>query len=755
MLDQTFIAAITSLAPFWSSQLVSLLSLGNEYTMPINMVLSSIIKLSSDYLTDLIIVSIIFLCAFGLVLTKCGFNIGSKFNRTPSRIVVTERVASHEFNVSKEFKAIQLWLINEYQIKNLKYNPKFSWQQLADVESLRLKDGLQLSVKTNNDSVQITTWSYKHDLPVLLQKAVCKYCDNFTHSLVIKGLETEKGIYYSNVMLNLTKYFIMKYGLTKLKLFNIDETINTTKESTANARNTNANSSKQNRLVNKLEKDFMIANCHCLSLEDDIVLSVRRIEGVVYYQLLSNSINLQTYVNNCLANYQMSISQNPSYKYSITLVGEEYDDGQISYNIKMTALIDYLVTSKIVERYEIIGSDIVLSGENCIYFDDIILKIERSRVKDKDTTQNTVKFILESNTVDLRTYLEKIEKSFTTKKENINQDKIYYFKYHGVNTNKMNNKPMFTKKLLSSIEHPLFETFDFVHNEHSTMLKQDLEQLKDLDYYRRTGMRRKKSYLFHGEPGCGKNSTVLAMALHDRRHIIDIPVSLLETSKEFDEIMNLSSINNIHFTKSQIIYVFDEMDIGLEKMLRQEKEANNNKATIILNSSNGNTSTGSKVARNTIDLGCFLSQFDGINNYGGVIYIGLTNHLDRIPEPLRRALRLSPVYFTYLRQVDVLSLLKQYYQTKLTEEQIAMIPDRKISPAELKYYCQLYTIDELLKLLPKIILDSETLNVVEKELIDKSKILDKKNDNNINDDKNSITSDDSSLSMEEKSLTNL
>jgi DNA replication protein DnaC len=39
-----------------------------------------------------------------------------------------------------------------------------------------------------------------------------------------------------------------------------------------------------------------------------------------------------------------------------------------------------------------------------------------------------------------------------------------------------------------------------------------MEQINNLDYYRRTGMKRKKSYLFYGRSGCGKTAFVMAMA---------------------------------------------------------------------------------------------------------------------------------------------------------------------------------------------------------------------------------------------------
>ena len=56
-----------------------------------------------------------------------------------------------------------------------------------------------------------------------------------------------------------------------------------------------------------------------------------------------------------------------------------------------------------------------------------------------------------------------------------------------------------------------------------------MEELKDTEYYIKSGDRRKKGYLFHGLGGCGKTSAIVAMALKDRRHIIEIPVGKLNS----------------------------------------------------------------------------------------------------------------------------------------------------------------------------------------------------------------------------------
>ena len=48
----------------------------------------------------------------------------------------------------------------------------------------------------------------------------------------------------------------------------------------------------------------------------------------------------------------------------------------------------------------------------------------------------------------------------------------------------------------------------------------DIKRLRDIEYYQKNGIKRKKGYLFYGHPGCGKTLSVIAMALEDNRHIL-------------------------------------------------------------------------------------------------------------------------------------------------------------------------------------------------------------------------------------------
>jgi len=219
----------------------------------------------------------------------------------------------------------------------------------------------------------------------------------------------------------------------------------------------------------------------------------------------------------------------------------------------------------------------------------------------------------------------------------------------------------FTSKILSekNTDNELFETFDKIYNEHIEILINDINQLKNIEYYKKYGLKRKKGYLFHGLSGCGKTKSVVAMALYDSRHIIEIPFNILKTHDEFEKIMNLNKINGIDNNNNNIIILFDEIDINNNISNRNNKNINNE---IILNTITDVLNDTNKLSQNNkINLGTLLSNLDGISNYNGLIIVATTNYIDKLDPALYRHLRLTPFEFKHLRKIDCINIIKSYF----------------------------------------------------------------------------------------------
>lgn len=303
-------------------------------------------------------------------------------------------------------------------------------------------------------------------------------------------------------------------------------------------------------------------------------------------------------------------------------------------------------------------------------------------------------------------FIKECKKEYDAFIAELEKGKLYHFVYTGNNT--------FIDEVYSNINNEQlrnYETFDNLINEHTQRFINDINQLKDFEYYKRTGLRRKKGYLFYGPPGCGKTASVLAMANYDNRHILEIPLSRVKTNEELEQILTQKSINGISFEKNEIIILFDEIDryIGgkvsidssiydiknkdeknnKEKSKNGTKEKTKNKENDEdEDEDNDSKSEYIKARMKSLDLlnmGMILSKLDGIGNYNGVIIIATTNNKDKLDPALYRDLRLTPIEFNYLRTIDIKSLIEKYFEKKIMNEDISKLPDRnaKLTPAKL------------------------------------------------------------------------
>jgi uncharacterized protein YrzB (UPF0473 family) len=297
---------------------------------------------------------------------------------------------------------------------------------------------------------------------------------------------------------------------------------------------------------------------------------------------------------------------------------------------------------------------------------------------------HTFQFALYSSKTDLGRFIDDTVREYRVAQSNENYGQLYHFIYTG----KQEGQLRFNKSVLSSSELPSHETFDNLSHEHVDMIKQDLDGLKNAEYYKRTGLRRKKSYLFWGDPGCGKTSTVMAMALYDKRHIIEINFDHIKGDDEFQELMNVSSIEDVTFTKANIILFFEEIAIKDKKDLTAMKsfETKNEagvagQATPVPSKESKEDEKWEKMLKDYSGptITSVLSRLDGVGNYNGLVIVAATNNkenLDKVHPAICRDQRLTPVHFTFSRKEDIISMTEHFYETPLTQSEIITIPDQ-------------------------------------------------------------------------------
>jgi SpoVK/Ycf46/Vps4 family AAA+-type ATPase len=314
---------------------------------------------------------------------------------------------------------------------------------------------------------------------------------------------------------------------------------------------------------------------------------------------------------------------------------------------------------------------IVVKCNNLHIGNGVYLTASEMVEKQDKYTLYQLKYELSSKSVNLNEYIQHIMKVYKKDVNKKNNECLFHYIYGGEDEG-------FKKYKLSDYKRPSLETFDHIINEHSEKLKKDILRLKDISYYKRTGLKRKKGYLFYGEPGCGKTSTVMAMANFDSRHIIEVPLTRIKKNREIEDIINMKITK---LKKDKVIILFDEIDRAFKKLKDDKVEVNTTTNNIKSNMDD------------EFNLGSFLSRLDGIGNYEGMIIIATTNNIDNLDPALYRELRLTPIKFDCCRKVDIREMVENFYDIEVSDKEMECIPDRKIAPSKIKLWLEQYEDD--------------------------------------------------------------
>ena len=608
---------------------------------------------------------------------------------------------------------------------------------LEDIVNHKLKNDLYLTIDRNDrEIVSYTLTSYNIDLNLLVNEAKKKYDLTANKRYIhMYGTETPSTYKYSQALTSVTYTLVHKYGLTNLINKNSDAEKRDDKGEDEDGDKKKVSRYEKIDREKKIKSIYLIDEYKDYMLEDDVFITIIRIGELVKYSFYSENQNLIDFIDKCENYYNTNIN-NTKYKYRLILQGTEITGERSKtkniYPKQIIAINYHLIYKCNYRNYRIIENNVakvndygdiydevdndnpnmfkyMIEDVGSIIFDEIILTIKRY-TSSGYSNNTTVDYIFESDTIDIEKYINNCTKDYDKIISEKNKNKLYHFTLLSID----DGEPDFSSELIFDDVPLLHESFDNIYSEHNELIMKDLKKLKDLDYYKKTGLKRKKSYLQYGEPGCGKTATTIAAALHDKRHIIDIPMSLVETCSDFQIIMSLKSIDDVTFTNDQIIMYFDEIDIGLKEALisKGSKGSKLKKMdvddTVLVSDSDkvmdkviATIKPDIKVI--SLNLGTLLSKFDGICNYNGLVIMANTNNKERLDPALYREMRLTPLYYTFSRKQDIQGIISKFFP--IMKENVKIDFDIIITPAKLTFLCEKhedYNIDDFILLLKDV-----------------------------------------------------
>lgn len=225
------------------------------------------------------------------------------------------------------------------------------------------------------------------------------------------------------------------------------------------------------------------------------------------------------------------------------------------------------------------------------------------------------------------------------------------------------------------------------------------------------------THLYYGQPGVGKSIVASAVAQKYNLHIVRIKLSDLSNSHEFSKVFRNRTFDEKKIDYENILYLFDEIDIELEKIIQKNKQKALAKSTTRNSSSNKEVSLIDPPVQgplplhdfdSDLTLGTILEEINGINQMYGRKMIFITNNIDKLREIHHGAL-IRPgrvdriVEFSRCKTSDVVKLMKQFFpQERVSRNIQEKILDKVWTAAQISNYCKVSkSITDALALLHK------------------------------------------------------
>lgn len=260
-------------------------------------------------------------------------------------------------------------------------------------------------------------------------------------------------------------------------------------------------------------------------------------------------------------------------------------------------------------------------------------------------------------------------------------------------------------------------TFDNVFFEQRMKVKKHVEFfLTRRDWYEKKGIPYTLGFLFHGDPGCGKTSSVKAIANTARRHIINIQLSEIKSKSQLrhlffnDEIHvhNGTNVERYTIPVHERLYVIEDIDAMGDAVLRREwKKPVSSVEEKPKKSADPWMDANDDDIKEPIDLSFLLNLLDGTLEASGRIIAISSNFPERIDRALIRPGRIDMIVHFKKCNRDILNeMVSSFYDTEvegLTDDSL----DYKWSPAEVNQILfrnfdkPVEAIDELNTLQPK------------------------------------------------------
>jgi nucleoside-triphosphatase THEP1 len=230
------------------------------------------------------------------------------------------------------------------------------------------------------------------------------------------------------------------------------------------------------------------------------------------------------------------------------------------------------------------------------------------------------------------------------------------------------------------------------------------------DWYDSKGIPHTLGIVMYGHPGCGKTSTIKAIANETKRHIFNIMLSEIRTKEALKDLFYNEQVHVYDNNKMEVLniplknrlYVIEDIDamdsVVVKRSKEAQKEEEERKIRVAAEMELLKQQQGEMMAKammsgkksdeaDKLDLATLLNVLDGVRETPGRIIILSTNYPERLDEALLRPGRFDMMLEFEKHSCTVLQQhIEKHYDITLTPKQLAKIQNPSLNfkwtPAE-------------------------------------------------------------------------
>ena len=368
---------------------------------------------------------------------------------------------------------------------------------------------------------------------------------------------------------------------------------------------------------------------------------------------------------------------------------------------RMDAVVNYITTIPVIRNLICVAQQDYLPNE----FEPLMIEpdiyFQLTELKHDDGVLQCIKFRLfcyDHEVQYLQAFVDKCNTDYERRMLNKLGTNLYFFDMVTQSKNKrtMQNPLPTTHLMYTKHKFHTTRSFDNVFFEQRQKVKNHVSFfLNRKDWYEAKGIPYTLGFMFHGEPGTGKTSSVKAIANTARRHIINVHLSEIKSKAQLrhlffnDEIHVMNGMTTERYTipVHERLYVIEDIDAMGDAILKREWKQPTivTEAPVKKQVSDAwmeNKMQMEEDEKEPIDLSFLLNLLDGTLEASGRILCISSNFPERIDRALIRPGRIDMIIHFKKCNRDILKEMVNSFYSQEFEEWTTDELNYKWSPAE-------------------------------------------------------------------------